>query len=201
MRLAATHPTWAVGFEDEVWWSRYTHPDRHAWVTGTEPLRLVERPVDRKDPDPKALACYGLLVPGQELAPDQMLLRFVEGQPVSGLTTQFLDWCSAQLARHGYDALLLIWDNASWHYSHETRAWIGAHNRQVKATGVGVRIVPCFLPSKSPWLNPIEPRWVHAKRAVDEPAVRLTAQELASRVCAYFGCESHAPLTMVEKVS
>src|SRR5215207_4344136 len=78
IRLAATHPTWALGFEDEVWWSRYTHPDRHAWVTGTEPLRLVERPVDRTDPDPKALACYGLLVPGQQITPDQMLLRFVE---------------------------------------------------------------------------------------------------------------------------
>ena len=26
-----------------------------------------------------------------------------------------------------------------------------------------------FLPSKSPWLNNIEPKWVHGKRAIVEP--------------------------------
>ena len=51
----------------------------------------------------------------------------------------------------------LIWDNASWHVSHEVRTWIRAHNRAVKQTGQGVRLVPCLLPIKSPWLNPIEP--------------------------------------------
>jgi hypothetical protein len=30
MRLAATHPTWALGFEDEVWWSRLALPHLHA---------------------------------------------------------------------------------------------------------------------------------------------------------------------------
>jgi hypothetical protein len=27
----------------------------------------------------------------------------------------------------------------------------------------------CRLPVKSPWLNPIEPRWLHGKRAIVEP--------------------------------
>jgi len=30
-----------------------------------------------------------------------------------------------------------------------------------KDTG-GVRIRVCHLPVKAPWLNPIEPKWVHA---------------------------------------
>ncbi len=33
-----------------------------------------------------------------------------------------------------------------------------------------MRIVVCQLPVKSPWLNRIEPHWIHAKRAVVEPA-------------------------------
>jgi transposase len=55
-------------------------------------------------------------------------------------------------------ALLLIWDNASWHISGEVRGWIKEHNRAVKRTGQGVRLVLCRLPSKSPWLNRIEPK-------------------------------------------
>jgi transposase len=98
-------------------------------------------------------------------------LRFVDGRPVSAITTQFLSWCSEKLQRRGKKALLLIWDNASWHKSREVREWIATHNRCVKASAgeAGVRIVPCLLPTKSPWLNPIEPKWIHGKRKVVEP--------------------------------
>ena len=81
-----------------------------------------------------------------------------------------------------------MWDNAAWHLSKEVRGWIREHNRQVRGRGRGVRIVPGPLPVKSPWLNPIEPKWVHSKRRVAEPARLLSAQELADRVCAAFDC-------------
>ena len=61
-----------------------------------------------------------------------MWLRFVAGRPVSAVTIEFLAWCSAQLAAQGFTALLLIWDNASWHRSHAVRHWIRQHNQQVK---------------------------------------------------------------------
>jgi hypothetical protein len=51
-----------------------------------------------------------------------------------------------------------------------------------------VRILPFLLPTQSPWLNPIEPKWVHGKRNVVEYEGLLTAQQLAERICAYFGC-------------
>ena len=105
------------------------------------------------------------------------------------------------MARQGKRALLLVWDNASWHKSTAVRTWIGTHNRTVKAQGQGVRIVACRLPSKSPWLNPIEPKWVHGKRAVLEPARVLTAQELAERVCAYYGCAHETHLSIPEKAA
>ena len=153
------------------------------------------------DPDPKALACYGLLVrPGPSQA-DQMWLRFVTGRPVSAVTIEFLAWCSAQLAAQGVTALLLIWDNASWHRSHAVRAWLRQHNQQVKRGAGGVRVVVCPLPSKSPWLNPIEPKWVHGKRAVSEADRLLSAEELEARVYAYYDCEREAHLVMPKKVA
>ncbi len=161
----------------------------------------MEKAVAQDDPDPQALACYGLLLRATPTTPEQIWLRFATGQPVSVLTTQFLAWCSARLAAQGKRALLLVWDNASWHKSQIVRRWIREHNRAVKAGAAGVRIVPCLLPSKSPWLNPIEPKWVHGKRAILEPARVLTAQELADRVCAYYGCAHDAHLAIPEKAA
>jgi DDE superfamily endonuclease len=194
-------PTWALGFGDEVWWSQLTQPNQHAWTEADAKYKLQELTLPTDDPDPKALACYGLMVrPGPQQA-DQMWLRFVAGRPVSAVTIEFLAWCSARLAAQGFTALLLIWDNASWHRSHAVRHWIRQHNRQVKQGAVGVRIVVCQLPSKSPWLNPIEPKWVHGKRAVSEADRLLSADELTMRVYAYYGCEQEAHLVMPKKVA
>ena len=187
-----------------MWWSRLARPALHAWAEADRPLRLVEQTAAKDDPDPAALACYGLLVrwPAPGGAPhEDVWLRFVDGRPVSALTTRFLEWCCAELARAGKSALLLVWDNAAWHISHEVRAWIRCHNRAVKSTGRGVRIVPCRLPTKSPWLNPIEPKWVHGRRRVVEPDRLLSADELADRVCAAFDCPHHAHLTVPEKAA
>lgn len=203
IRLAITHPAWALGFADEVWWSRIAQPHLSSWADDDAPLRLVERAVARDDPDPKALACYGLLVrqwDDSRRRNERMLLRFVDGRPVSALTTRFLDWCCERLAAQGKTALLLVWDNASWHGSKAVRGWIGAHNRAVKRAGCGVRIVTCFLPIRSPWLNPIEPKWMHGKRRIVEPARLLTAGEIATRVCDCFGCVHESHLSLIEEV-
>ena len=194
--LAQRHPDWVVGFEDEVWGSRVAQPRLHTWVEPAQPLRLVEQVVAKNDPDPKAVACYGLLRTDEQ----RVWLRFVDGRPVSSVSTQFLAWCCKRLRVEGKRVLLLVWDNASWHISHEVRAWIRAQNRKAKRDCHGVRLLVCGLPSKSPWLNTIEPHWVHGKRHVAEPARLLTAEELADRVCAYFDCAHEPHLAIPEKV-
>jgi hypothetical protein len=72
----------------------------------------------------------------------------------------------------------------------QVRAWLRQHNQTVlqepQTGNSGVRIIPCWLPTKSPWLNRIEPKWVHGKRAIVEPARLLTAQEVKQRICDYF---------------
>jgi transposase len=172
-----------LGFQDEVWFSRLAQPNLHAW-TDEEPLHLTEKALDKEDVERKAVACYGLL----RSDTDQMLLRFVEGRPVSHVTTSFLVWICERLAEEGKQALFLVWDNASWHISREVRQWIKEHNRRAKREG-GVRIVACYLPSKSPWLNRIEPKWVHGKRAIAEPERILGVEELLERICDYFACD------------
>jgi transposase len=193
IRLAATHPDWVLGYLDETWWSRLKQPALHAW-TADEPWRLLQQEADKTDPDPKALACYGLLRDDT----GQMLLRLVQGRPVSQVTEDFLGWVCGRLQAEGKTALLLVWDNASWHVSQRVRAWLKAHNRQAKRDG-GVRIVACSLPVKSPWLNAIEPKWVHGKKAIAEPERKLTAQEIQDRACIYYGCEHVEPL--IQKVA
>jgi transposase len=195
------HPTWALGFGDEVWWSRLAQPDQHCWTDTGTTTTLQELAPPKGDLDPKALACYGLLVRPQPQAPEQLWLRFVAGRPVSAVTIAFLAWCSTRLAAQGFTALLLIWDNASWHRSQAVQHWIRQHHQQVKRGAVGVRLVVCPLPSKSPWLNPIEPKWVHGKRAVSEPDRLLRADELEARVCAYYDCEREAHVVMPTKVA
>jgi hypothetical protein len=165
----------------------------HAWAPGEHALRWVAKALSHDEPDPKALACYGLLLRATPTTPEQLWLWVATGPPVSGLTTPFLAWCCDRLAALQKRALLRVWDNASWHKSQEVRTGRRIHNRDVKQTGHGVRIVACRLPSTSPWLNPIEPKWVHGKRAVLEPARVLPAQEVAARVCAYYGCSYEAP--------
>jgi hypothetical protein len=190
--LAASHPDWVLGYQDECLWSRLALPAMHAWTAENRPLRLVEQAVPKGDPDPKALSCYGLL----RADTGRMMLRFVTGRPVSQVTEDYLAWVCAWLKSEGKTALLLVWDNAAWHVSKRVRAWITAHNREAKRKG-GVRIVACFLPVKSPWLNPIEPKRAHGKKAIVEPERLLAAVEVRTRVCDYYGCEHLEPLTQL----
>lgn len=190
---------WEVGYQDEVWWSRLSQPKLHRWSEQDEPLRLQELNKEKNDPDPKALACYGML----EAESYRMHLCFAEGRPVSQVTTDFLEWLCEQVQAQSKQVLVLIWDNASWHVSKQVKTWLREHTQNVlqeTRTGkAGVRIIPCWLPIKSPWLYQIEPKWVHGNRAIVEPARLLTAKELKQRVCDYFGCEQAELLT--QKIS
>lgn len=180
---------WLVGYQDECWWSRIAQPNLHSW-SGEQPLRLFEKTSNEKDGSPAALCCYGML----QAENGQMWLRFVTGQANSKTTIAYLEWLADSLAKAGHTHLLMVWDNASWHKSKMVRTWLKGHNqaarRERKAGKVALTIIPCWLPVQSPWLNPIEPKWLHGKRAVVEPSRKLDTAELTERVCAYYGVQS-----------
>ena len=91
-----------MGFEDEVWFSRFERPSLHSWADAGKPMHLVEKEARKDDSEPKALSCYGLYLP--ELK--ETWLRFVDGRPVSAVTTQFLEWSCNRLQARGKKALL-----------------------------------------------------------------------------------------------
>lgn len=179
-----------LGFQDETWWTRLAQPDLFAWAAA-DPLRLGANAKDPKGGGPEAVACYGVL--RQDTG--GMMLRFCDGRPVGATTEEYLGWVCSTLAAEGKRVFVLVWDNAAWHVSKRVRAWIARHNRRVSREKKGCRIRVCGLPVKAPWLNPIEPKWVHGKRAVVEPDRKLTADELRQRVCEYFGCPHETPLS------
>ncbi len=174
---------WAIGFQDEVWWSRLTQPNLHSW-TEDAPLKLVEQEDRKDDPDPKAFACYGIDIRFEKY--EEVWIRFVKGNPKSDPTIDFMKWTLEKTAEKNIRVLLMFWDHATWHKSQKVRSWLHQHNQRVKRTGEGTRLLAVLLPKKSPWLNPIEARWVHAKRKVLEPERKLSAKELSERVCAVF---------------
>jgi hypothetical protein len=189
---------WEVGFVDEVWFSRLAQPNLSAWTPAGERLALFEKELpalEKAGKAPKALACYGLYLPEQSDLDQRMFLRFVSGRPVSRVTCPFLEWICSCVQAAGKRVLLLFWDhgrvtgdNASWHISREVKEWIRQHNRAAKKEG-SLRLLVVRLPKKSPWLNNIEAKWVHGKRAVVEPERVLPADELEQRLCRYYRCE------------
>lgn len=149
-----------------------------------QPLRLVHRTPGPQETQ-KALACYGAV----RHDTDQVYLDVCEGQPKSEPTWTFLQGLLALARQEGKRVVVVIWDHASWHKSERLRRWIRTHNQQ----GDG-RLLTFLLPIKSPWLNPIEPRWVHGKRKVCEPDGDLTPEELTRRLFAHFDTEPLAEL-------
>jgi hypothetical protein len=81
-----------------------------------------------------ALACYGLL----RTDTNGVWLRFVDGRPISEVSIAFLEWVCQELQREGKKALLLVWDNASWHISQPVTT----------QDGYSLRPFPCVLRSQ-----------------------------------------------------
>lgn len=166
--------------EDESWFSRFEQPRVRAWSEG-KALAMVQREARKQEAD-KALACYGAVRHDTQ----QVCFSFSATRPVSETTWAFIQSLLEVARREGKRVLVMIWDNAGWHLSKRLRQWIRQHNRQAKTTG-DVRLLTHLLPVKSPWLNPIEPHWVHAKRAICEPDGDLSVEETKRRLCAHFG--------------
>ena len=183
IRLAAQHPDWVLGFEDEVWWSRVAQPTVRLWTDGPPPKVQLLQP-DRNDPDPDAICCYGFLRNDTH----KVKLRFVDGRPLAEMTIQFLDWLCGEMVHEQKKVLIVVWDDASWHTAGAVSDWVRDHNQEAKRKGTA-RLVICELPVASPWLNNIEPCWKHAKKVIMEPDRKLTAEEITVRVCDHFGCE------------
>lgn len=181
---ARQHEDWLLFDQDECWFSRFAQPNAHAWALPGEALRLVQREPKRGETE-QALACFGAVRQDSE----QVVVSFSEGQPNSEHMWAFILALLDLARQEGKTVVVLIWDNASWHKSYRIKRWVRSYNQQAKASG-DVRLITHLLPIKSPWLNPIEPRWLHAKRCVCEPDGDLLPSELRRRIGKHFNTET-----------
>jgi transposase len=180
---AASRDDWWQFDQDECWFSRFAQPNLHAWSVKSDPLRLVERTPNYKETK-KALACFGAVRQDTQ----HTYLYFCDGQPNSEHMWLFIIGLLALARQEKIRVVVMIWDRATWHQSKRLRKWLRSYNRAAKETGQP-RLLTFLLPKKSPWLNPIEPRWMHAKRKTCEPDGDLSVSELKRRLSAHFDTE------------
>jgi len=77
IRLVVAHPTWALGFGDEVWWSRLAQPEQHRWVDADAVTHLQE--LEREPRGPRSQSAGVLRAaaarPQRPSRPDARALR------------------------------------------------------------------------------------------------------------------------------
>jgi hypothetical protein len=97
-----------------------------------------------------------------------------------------MNWLLRMATRAGKRRLAVIWDNAPFHISNILMRWMRRYNRWAGKHG-RTRIVPYRPPVASPWLDPIEPHWLHCKRAVYSVDHNPTIKEIGHAIDDYFG--------------
>ena len=90
----------------------------------------------------------------------------------------------ALLATHPTGTIYVAWDNATTHEDAEVEAVVRA------AAG---RLVLLYLPTYSPWLNPIELLWRHFRREVTHCELFPTMTALIAATQDFFDRSNHTP--------
>lgn len=170
--MARTAADGAAVWLDQSWFVRWPYRFR-AWACKGERPRVAKRWNEKVD----TTALYAAL--GDET--QEAFLRWAEGQPNSEMTVQFLEALMAHWTKKGKRFIVLFWDKASWHTSKRTRNWVRAYNRQAKREGL-TRLIVCQLPTRSPWLMPLEPIFGWVKHQVLGRRLFETLAELQTAV-------------------
>ena len=90
----------------------------------------------------------------------------------------------ALLARHPTGTIYVAWDNADTHADDEIEAVV---------RGAAGRLVLLYLPTYSPWLNPIEMLWRHFRREVTHCELFASVQALLEATREFFDRYNRTP--------
>jgi transposase len=176
LAMARAAPDGIAYWLDQSWFSRWPYRFR-AWAAKDAPLRVAQRWSEKVD----TTALYAALNDESQEA----FLRWATGQPDSEETVRFLEALMLHCTQNGLRFIVLIWDKASWHTSKRTRDWIRAYNRRAKEEA-RTRLIVCQLPTRSPWLMPLEPIFGWTKHQVLGGRLFQTIAQLQAAVECYF---------------
>ena len=90
----------------------------------------------------------------------------------------------ALLMNHPRQRVYVAWDNATTHFDDEVEAVV---------RGAAGRLVLLYLPSYSPWLNPIEMLWRHFRREVTHCELFESVKALVKASLAFFRRYNETP--------
>ena len=94
----------------------------------------------------------------------------------------------ALLDRHPTGIIHVAWDNASTHEDDEVEAVV---------RGAAGRLVLLYLPTYSPWLNPIEMLWRHFRREVTHGELFETVKALLAAAADFFARYNQRPAAVL----
>jgi transposase len=174
--MARAAPDGTAFWLDQSWFSRWPYRFR-AWAAKDARLRVAQRWSEKVD----TTALYAALDDESQEA----FLRWSTGQPDSEETVQFLEALMVHCTQNGLRFIVLIWDKASWHTSKRTHGWIRAYNRRARKEA-RTRLIVCQLPTRSPWLMPLEPVFGWTKHQVLGGRLFQTVAQLQAAVERYF---------------
>jgi transposase len=90
----------------------------------------------------------------------------------------------ALLDKHPTGIVYVAWDNANTHEDDEVEAVV---------RGAAGRLVLLYLPTYSPWLNPIEMLWRHFRREVTHCELFATVKALLAAAADFFARYNEKP--------
>ncbi len=90
----------------------------------------------------------------------------------------------ALLRKHPRETIHVAWDDASTHEDEEVEAMV---------RGAAGRLVLLYLPTYSPWLNPIEMLWRHFRREVTHCELFATMAALLAAAADFFTRHNREP--------
>jgi transposase len=94
----------------------------------------------------------------------------------------------ALLDHHPTETIYVAWDNSDTHQDDEVEAVVRS------AAG---RLILLYLPTYSPWLNPIEMLWRHFRREVTHCELFASLRELLQAAQDFFVRHNQCPLTVL----
>jgi transposase len=97
----------------------------------------------------------------------------------------------ALVAKHPTGTVYVAWDNAGTHEDDEVEDVVRA------AAG---RLVLLYLPTYSPWLNPIEMLWRHFRREVTHCELFATMADLLAAANDFFDRHNQQPHTILSVI-
>ncbi len=153
-------PTQRAGvFLDESWWVLWPRP-ANTWAEQGRPIRVAKAKAWSRGERPPSTCLYATMDVGNRTVASAWHPTWNQEE-----TWAFLQGVIARYATQGMRFLVVFWDNGPWHVAKGVRAQVATYNRQAKQDG-GLRVLLFFLPTRSPWLMPLEAVFGQAKRAV-----------------------------------